>query len=190
MKRSLFAYDYYRYYGNDRYSILKRLFLGLPIELRFLRAFRMAQYYRNRKMCILQYLYWELKKRRLAVKTHIQIPTITRIGKGLYIGHFGRVIVNPRAVLGNNITINTGVTIGQTNRGKMQGVPTIADNVWIGTNAVIVGGINVGTDVLIAPNAFVNFDVPPHSVVVGNPAKIISRENATDGYIERPVELS
>lgn len=72
----------------------------------------------------------------------------------------------------------------------MQGVPTIADNVWIGTNAVIVGGINVGTDVLIAPNAFVNFDVPPHSVVVGNPAKIISRENATDGYIERPVELS
>lgn len=41
----------------------------------------------------------------------------------------------------------------------------------------------IGDDVLIAPNAYVNFDVPSHSVVVGNPGKIISRENATEGYI-------
>ena len=91
--------------------------------------------------------------------------------------------------MGNNITINTGVTIGQTNRGKNKGVPTIADNVWIGTNAVIVGGISIGTDVMIAPNSFVNFDVPPHSIVTGNPAKIISREGATSGYIDRTVDV-
>ena len=47
----------------------------------------------------------------------------------------------------------------------------------------IVGNITIGDDVLIAPNAYVNFDVPSHSVVVGNPGKIISRENATEGYI-------
>ena len=65
----------------------------------------------------------------------------------------------------------------------------IADNVWIGANAVVVGKINIGTDVLIAPNSFVNFDVPPHSIVVGNPARIISRENATEGYIDNMVAL-
>ena len=50
---------------------------------------------------------------------------------------------------------------------------------------MIVGGITIGDDVLIAPNAFVNFDVPSHSVVVGNPAVVHPRENATEGYINR-----
>ena len=63
----------------------------------------------------------------------------------------------------------------------------IGNDVWIGANAVVVGKINIGTDVLIAPNSFVNFDVPPHSVVVGNPAKIIHKENATEYYIENRV---
>lgn len=53
----------------------------------------------------------------------------------------------------------------------------------MGANAVIVGNIRIGNDVLIAPGAYVNFDVPSHSIVLGNPAKIISRENATEGYI-------
>ena len=116
-------------------------------------------------------------------RTLIQIPYTAKIGEGFYIGHFGRIIVNPNVVIGKNVNIATGVTIGQENRGKRQGVPTISDNVWIGTNAVIVGKITVGTDVLIAPNSFVNFDVPAHSIVVGNPAKIISKENATEGYV-------
>ena len=89
--------------------------------------------------------------------------------------------------MGKNINIATGVTIGQENRGKRKGCPTISDNVWIGTNSVIVGNITIGTDVLIAPLSYVNFDVPDHSIVVGNPAKIIHRENATEGYISRTV---
>lgn len=47
----------------------------------------------------------------------------------------------------------------------------------------MVGKINIGDDVLIAPNAFVNFDVPSHSIVIGNPGTIIIRENATESYI-------
>ena len=86
-----------------------------------------------------------------------------------------------------NINIATGVTIGQENRGKRKGCPTIGDNVWIGTNSVIVGNIKIGNDVLIAPLAFVNFDVPDHSVVIGNPARIIFKENATEGYINKTV---
>ena len=188
MSDYIFRYDYYRYYGDSKRSFLKRLFVPLPIELQFIKAFRKAQYYKGKKRFLPLYLYWELKKRRLSIKTHIQIPTVTKVGRGFYINHFGRIIINPRAVLGKNITICTGVTIGQTNRGKKQGVPIIADNVWIGANSMIVGNVNIGTDVLIAPNSYVNFDVPPHSMVIGNPAKIISRDNATDGYIERTVD--
>ena len=185
MKESLYSLDYYRYYGYTKRNLFKEMFL--PMELRFLKAFRKAQYYRNKKCFFLLYLFWESKKRILSRRTHLQIPTVTSIGPGMYIGHFGRVIINPRTIIGKNLTINTGVTIGQTNRGKRQGVPVIGDDVWIGTIAVVVGGIKIGSDVLIAPNAYVNFDVPSHSIVIGNPGTIIPNEYATKGYIEHPV---
>lgn len=60
---------------------------------------------------------------------------------------------------------------------------------WVWVNATIVGGITVGDDVLIAPGAYVNCNVPSHSIVLGNPCRIISRENATDSYINRRVQL-
>ena len=133
------------------------------------------------------YLYYKLKLKALQYKTFIQIPEEAKIGEGLYLGHYGPVVINPKAVLGKNINIGVGVTIGQENRGKRTGAPTIGDNVWIGTNAVVVGKITIGSDVLVAPNSYVNFDVPDHSIVIGNPARIIPRENATEGYINRTV---
>ena len=54
---------------------------------------------------------------------------------------------------------------------------------WIGTNSIVVGNVHIENDVLIAPNAYLNFDVPDHSIVWGNPGKIIEKSNATDGYI-------
>jgi len=52
---------------------------------------------------------------------------------------------------------------------------------------VIVGNVTIGDDVLIAPLTYVNFDVPAHSIVMGNPGKIIPRDNATEGYINNRV---
>lgn len=75
------------------------------------------------------------------------------------------------------------MTIGQENRGRRKGAPTIGNKVWMGVNSTIVGNITIGDDVLIAPNSYVNFDVPPHSIVIGNPGKIIHREKATQDYI-------
>ena len=80
-----------------------------------------------------------------------------------------------------------GVTIGQQNRGKNEGFPTIGNEVWIGTNAVIVGNITIGDNVLIAPNSFINFDVPSNAIVMGNPASISPKENATEGYINNKI---
>lgn len=68
-----------------------------------------------------------------------------------------------------------------------KGAPTLGERVWVGAHATVVGAVVVGDDVLIAPNSYVNCDVPSHSIVVGNPCRIIPRENATEGYVERLV---
>lgn len=78
--------------------------------------------------------------------------------------------------------------IGQVNRGPKKGTPTVGDRVWIGINAAIVGKITIGNDVLIAPNSFVNCDVPSHSVVFGNPCVIKHRDYATEGYVNNIVD--
>ena len=181
MKNSIFQKDLYRWYGEKGESLKNRMFR--PIEIKYLCVLRKLQ---NSKSALLK-IYYKLKLRRLSIKSQIQIPASTKIGEGFYIGHSGRIIINPNVVIGKNNNIATGVTIGQENRGKRAGVPTIGDNCWIGTNAVIVGKITIGSDVLIAPLSFVNFDVPDHSIVIGNPAEIKSRENATEGYVIRTV---
>ena len=106
------------------------------------------------------------------------------IGKGLYLGHPYNISVSEFAEIGNNCNLSKGVTIGAENRGTRAGAPKLGNKVWVGTNAVIVGKITIGDNVLIAPNAFVNRDVPPDSIVIGNPAQIISgHPDATEGYI-------
>lgn len=117
----------------------------------------------------------------------VEIPASTKIGPGLYIGHPYCITVNPKAVIGRNCNLHRGVLIGQENRGPRKGAPTIGDDVWIGINAAIIGNVRIGNDVLIAPNAYVNCDVPDHSVVFGNPCVIKHRPNATENYINNRI---
>ena len=128
-------------------------------------------------------LVWRWLFKRQKAKRMIEIYGKCNIGPGLYLGHAYCITINSDAIIGANCNIHKGVTIGQENRGKRMGVPTIGSCVWIGVNATIVGNIMIGDDVLIAPNAFVNVDVPSHSVVYGNPCIIKHRDNATEGYI-------
>lgn len=125
---------------------------------------------------------------RTRVKTGIQIPVGTKIGLGMRILHFGTIVVNPYAVIGKNFNIAQGVLIGDS-EGKNAGVPTIGDNVYCGANSIIIGNAKIGNDVLIAPGAFVNFDVPDNSIVIGNPGRIIQRDSSpTKKYIVFPIE--
>lgn len=117
----------------------------------------------------------------------VELSEETEIGEGLYIGHPYCITVNPAAKLGRNCNISKGVTIGRENRGKRKGTPIIGDCVWIGVNSTIVGNIRIGNDVLIAPNSYVNQDIPDHSIVFGNPCIIKYKENATEGYINNKI---
>lgn len=157
----------------------------LPLERKYIILWRKASFYQNKNRFLYRFYAWRLQ--RLTNQTHINIPIGTKIGAGLYIGHLGRIIINPDVILGNNINLATGITIGQTNRGSKKGVPTIGNQVWIGTNAVIVGNIKIGDNVLIAPNSYVNTDVPSDSIVIGNPAVIHPNSDATKDYINHMV---
>lgn len=116
-----------------------------------------------------------------------EISPEAKIDGGLYIGHPYCITINPNAKIGRNCNIHKGVTIGQENRGKRKGAPIIGNEVWIGVNSTIVSSITIGDDVLIAPNSYVNQDIPSHSVVFGNPCQIRSSQNATEGYINRKI---
>lgn len=174
--RETIDYDLKRGYAT---GLFKR-----PLGLRYLVAWRKAVFYgRKHPLGIL----YRVRLKGLSQKSGLQIPTDTKIGRGLFIAHFGTVIINPAVTMGNNINIAPNVVIGKANRGERKGVPTIGNDVWIGTGSVITGNIRIGDDVLIAPNAFVNTDVPAHSVVVGNPAVIHHKEEATREYINHRV---
>lgn len=122
------------------------------------------------------------------LRTGIQIPASTKIGRGFRIVHFGNIVINPNAVIGCNFNISEGTLIGYS-LGKNTGVPTIGNNVCMNANSIIVGGVTIGDNVLIAPGAFINFDVPANSVVIGNPGKIIPKNRPTDKYIVYPLTL-
>ena len=117
----------------------------------------------------------------------IDLSIETEIGGGCFFGHASCITINSHAIIGKNVNIGKGVTIGRENRGNRKGCPVIEDEVWIGVNSTIVGAIHIGNDVLIAPNSFVNCDIPDHSVVFGNPCIIKHRDNATEGYINNKV---
>ena len=146
--------------------------------------YRKYQFTNNRFLKII----YRIAFRILANCRHIEISADLSIGKGLYLGHAYCITINPSVVIGCNCNIHKGVTIGQENRGIRMGTPVIGNEVWIGINSTIVGKITIGNDVLIAPNSYVNCDIPDHSVVLGNPCIIIHKDHATEAYINNILE--
>lgn len=170
-----FQMDYYRMMGRQ-WGLRGYLDLFLHHELRYL------LFLRNRKRSPLT----TLRNIRWGRRYGLEILS-NQIGGGLYLGHAHNINVNPGAVIGKNCNLNKGATLGAQKRGKKAGSPVLGDDVWVGTNAVIVGHVHIGSDVLIAPNAYVNFDVPDHSVVIGNPGVVHSKNHATEDYISNRV---
>lgn len=154
-------------------------------QYRFVRAKRRCEYWAYKNKVI--YLFVRLIYEHYKVKYNTDIPARCKIGKGFKIRHLGGIVFNPRVTVGDNVDCLNGVLLGQIDCGAKAGCPIIGNNVFLGTNSIVVGNVKVGNDVLIAPGAYVNFDVPDHCIVIGNPGKIIPKQNATEGYIASPV---
>lgn len=118
--------------------------------------------------------------RLVEMSTGISIPSTATIGPGLHIPHGGTIVLHGRTVMGSDCCITQGVTIGISGSGEHRGVPRVGDRVYIGANAVIVGKICVGNDVVIGANSLVNRDVPDHCTVLGVPATLVSQRGSED----------
>lgn len=172
--------DFYRWTG-EKYSSFKNIRLKRIPQYKIIYYKRKCE--RNRNKNKLLFVVYSFIYNSLKVKYTTDIPAKVNMGYGFMVEHIGAITINPEVIIGNNVNIYNGVTIGKEKRGKRQGTPTIGSCVWIGANAVVVGNIKIGDNVMIAPGTFVNYDVPSNSIVVGNPGKIIPRKDACEKYI-------
>jgi serine O-acetyltransferase len=117
---------------------------------------------------------YKLLKLLSQILTGIDLPCEVTVGKRLLIEHFGGIIISGDTVLGDDVVVRNGVTIGLKRTGE-RGAPVIGNRVDIGAGAKILGAITIGDDVVIGANAVVITDVPPNSLAVGVPARIIAR---------------
>ena len=179
--RALVASDLYRYAGRLGAKSFLKCFYFTP-GFKFTFWFRVAGHCLRTPAAKIFYYPSRLLLNHYAVKFGIGIPCQTQIGDGFYIGHFGGIVVTNAAVLGSNINISQGVTIGKVERGKRPGAPVIGDNVYIGPGAKIIGAVTVGNYAAIGANAVVTKDVPKGAVVGGVPAVVISMDGS-HGYI-------
>jgi serine O-acetyltransferase len=113
------------------------------------------------------------------VATGIWILPQAEIGPGLYIGHFGEIIVGDTK-FGKLCNISNGNSFGFAGRGEKWGLPEIGDYVFVAPGAKVFGKIRVGNHVAVGANAVVTKDVPDNAVVVGVPAKIINYDSSRD----------
>lgn len=114
---------------------------------------------------------------RCARKTGIEIHPGARIGKGFFIDHGNGVIIGETAIIGDNVTLYQGVTLGGTGKEHGKRHPTIGDNVMISAGAKVLGSFTVGENSKIGAGSVVLSEVPPNCTVVGVPGRVVRRDN-------------
>lgn len=135
--------------------------------------YRLAHKLYNRKMYFLaRYI-----SQRAARKTGIEIHPGATIGEGLFIDHGNGVIIGETTIIGNNVTLYQGVTLGGTGKEHGKRHPTICDNVMISAGAKVLGSFTVGENSKIGAGSVVLEEVPPNCTVVGVPGRIVKRDN-------------
>lgn len=149
------------------------------------RLLRYTEFYWNSKDRLVNKLFYEIYRirfKRCGLKLGFTIP-LNVFGPGLSIAHYGTIVVNENAQIGENCRIHEGVTIGSTN-GSPQAA-TIGRNCFIGSGAKIIGNVRIADDVAIGAGAVVVHDILSPQVAVGGvPAKIISRNGSSRNVIE------
>jgi len=107
--------------------------------------------------------------------TGVDIHPGALLGRRLFIDHATGVVIGETAIVGSDVTMYQGVTLGGTGKGHGKRHPTICDGVFIGNNANVLGNVTVGENSRVGAGSVVLADVPPNSTVVGVPAHIVYR---------------
>jgi serine O-acetyltransferase len=120
---------------------------------------------------------WKLLARMVSQATRfwtgVEIHPGARIGRRLFIDHGAGVVIGETAVVGDDVTLYQGVTLGGTGKGEGRRHPTLLDGVFVGSNAAVLGNITVGERSRVGAGSVVLRDVPPDSTVVGVPAHVV-----------------
>lgn len=114
---------------------------------------------------------------KAARKTGIEIHPGAQIGKGFFIDHGTGVIIGETTIIGDNVTLYQGVTLGGTGKETGKRHPTLEDNVMVSAGAKVIGSFTVGENSKIGAGSVVLEEVPPNCTVVGVPGRIVKRDN-------------
>ena len=131
------------------------------------KLYKKGHFYRARKL-----------SQRTARKTGIEINPGATIGEGLFIDHGHGVVIGETAIIGNEVTIYHGVTLGGTGKETGKRHPTIGNGVVIGAGAKLLGSIEIGNNVKIGANSVVVKSIPDGCTVVGTEGRIVKRPNS------------
>lgn len=142
-------------------------------------SFRVILRYRlAHKLYLRGHYFWaRWISQRAARKTGIEIHPGATIGKGLFIDHGSGVIIGETAVIGDNVTLYQGVTLGGTGKEQGKRHPTLEDNVMVSAGAKILGSFTIGENSKIGAGSVVLEEVPPNCTVVGVPGRIVRMDN-------------
>lgn len=172
-------YDLQRIMDNDPAARSKVEVFFLYPSIHALICYRLAHKLYNNKWYFLARFISQFAR----LITGIEIHPGAVIGKGLFIDHGMGVVIGETAIVGDNVLIYHGVTLGGTGKDKGKRHPTVGNNVVIGAGAKVLGPIVIGNDAKIGANAMVLSNIPEGATAVGGPARTIIRR-ATITVIE------
>ncbi len=168
-------------YIKDEMRIIKERdpAIRTPFEVFLYPSFKAILRYRLAHKLYLRKHYFIARwiSQRTVRKTGIEIHPGATIGKGLFIDHGHGVVIGETAIIGDNVTLYQGVTLGGTGKEKGKRHPTIGNNVMISAGAKVLGSFTIGENSKIGAGSVVLSEVPPNSTVVGVPGRIVKRDN-------------
>lgn len=140
-------------------------------------SFKVMIHYRlAHKLYVKKHYFWARWVSQRAVrKTGIEIHPGAQIGKGFFIDHGNGVIIGETTIIGDNVTLYQGVTLGGTGKEQGKRHPTLGNNIMVGAGAKVLGSCTIGDNCKIGAGSVVLSDVPPGSTVVGVPGRVVKR---------------
>lgn len=166
---------------KEQFAIIKERDPSIksPWEVLLYPSFKvMLSYRRAHKLYEKGHYFWARRiSQRAARRTGIEIHPGAVIGKGFFIDHGSGVIIGETAVIGNNVTLYQGVTLGGTGKETGKRHPTLKDNVMVSAGAKIIGSFTIGENSKIGAGSVVLEEVPPNCTVVGVPGRIVKQNN-------------